>query len=226
MATVFDAPADADAVTSDTGTFDMAIAHLFRGEMHRMTAWRQRLDATNNWAIVLAVGMTTFTFGSDRTPPYIMLLALAGVGMCLVIEARRYQHLHHSVLRLRLLEEHYYGQLLLGTPHAERSWRERLAADLIRPRLKIGLIAAVRLRLRRNYLLLMLFITAAWLTKVFIHPASPATAVEFYARLAVGELLPSWFVAATATAFVAGSVALAVISPAQESVEGWATRPE
>lgn len=53
----------------DSGNFDTAVAHLFRGEMHRMTAWRQRLDTTSNWAIVLSLGMTTFALGSERTPP-------------------------------------------------------------------------------------------------------------------------------------------------------------
>ncbi len=140
----------------------------------------------------------------------------------MLIEARRYQHLHHSCWRLRQIEGHYYVGVLRPSPAADPSWRQELAADLVHPCLKISLLAACRTRLRRNYLMLMLFITAAWLAKVFIHPASPANVAEFYGRLAVGELVPSWAVAVTATLFVASAAALALTSPSQESIEGWA----
>ncbi|MCX6543317.1 MAG: DUF2270 domain-containing protein [Acidobacteria bacterium] len=208
-----------DDGVGDADSFDTAMAHLYRGEMHRMTTWRQRLDVTTNWAMIMALGMTTFVLGSERTPPYILLLGLAAVAMCLVIEARRYQHLHHSLWRLRLLEQHYFVGLLRSAPRADRSWRERLASELASPRPKIGLVASARFRLRRNYLILSLFITAAWLTKVFIHPTSPATINQFYQRLAVGELVPSWLVAITAGAFVLGATVLAATSANEEAME-------
>ena len=96
---------------SDPPNFDTAMAHLYRGEMHRMATWRQRLDITTNWAMVMALGMTTFALGSERTPPYILLLGLAAVAMCLAIEARRYQFLHTQPLaaapaRAPLLRRH------------------------------------------------------------------------------------------------------------------------
>ena len=200
--------------------FDTAMAHLFRGEMHRMTAWRQRLDTTSNWAIVLSLGMTTFTLGSEKVPPYVLLLGLAAVTMCLVIEARRYQHLHHSVWRLRLIEDGYFSGILHERPDTP-GWRERLSSDLACPRLRITLIGALRARLRRNYLMLMLFTTAAWLAKVFVHPASPLSTGEFYERLAVGRLVPSWFVVASASVFVLFAIGLSLSSPRQERIEGW-----
>jgi hypothetical protein len=67
--------------------------------------------------------------------------------------------------------------------------------------------------------MLSYFITAAWLTKIFIHPSSPKTLAEFYARLAVGDLFPSWFVAATAGAFILVSTVLAATSLNEEEVE-------
>jgi uncharacterized membrane protein len=212
------------AATRDSSAFDMAMAHLFRGEMHRMTAWRQRLDTTSNWAIVLSLGLTTFALGAERTPPYVLLLGLAAAAMCMLIEARCYQHLHHSAWRLRLLEGHYYVQLLRAGGEEQRGdgWREELAADMAAPCLKIGTMTAIRARLRRNYLMLMLFLTAAWLAKVFIHPGTPASVSEFYGRLAVGQLVPSWAVAASATLFVSCSTVLALSSPKQELIEGWA----
>jgi hypothetical protein len=34
--------------------------------------------------------MTTFTLGSEKTPHYVLLLGRAVIGMCLLIEARRF----------------------------------------------------------------------------------------------------------------------------------------
>ena len=56
---------DAPLGTEPSG-FHSAIAHLRRGEMQRMTVWRQRLDVTGNWAILLTVALTTFTLGGTR----------------------------------------------------------------------------------------------------------------------------------------------------------------
>jgi uncharacterized membrane protein len=203
----------------DAGSFHTAMAHLYRGEMHRMTMWRQRLDTTTGWAIVLVLGVTTFALGAERTPPYILLLGLASVGMCLVIEARRYQHVHRSLCRLRALERHYFGEMLVPVGQGSDAWRGRLARELSSPRVTIGLLGAMQFRLRRHYAMLLYFITAAWLTKAFIHPTSPASPAEFYRRLAVGDLIPSWFVAVTATAFIVTATLLAVFSGNEEAIE-------
>ena len=87
--------------------------------------------------------------------------------------------------------------------------------------MRVDLLTSARGRLRRNYLLLVYFVTAIWLTKVFIHPQSPATTAEFYARFAVGELIPPWFVVATAAIFIVGSTLLATSCSSQEQLEGW-----
>jgi len=188
--------------------FHTAMAHFYRGEMNRLTVWHVRLDTTTNWAILLTTGMTTFTLGSEKTPHYVLLLGLAIIGMCLMIEARRYQHVHHSACRLRLLEAGYLRGVLLGG--ADAAWREQLSQDLARPGKTISWLEAARVRLRRNYLMLVYFSTAVWLTKLYIHPASPANLGEFYRRLALGDLIPSWFVAVSAAVFVATATTLAL----------------
>ena len=225
------APADIDRAvetpvrrTDEPGSFHMAMAHLYRGEMQRMTVWRRRIDTTSNWAVLLTIGLTTFTLGSAQVPAYILLLGLALVGICMFLEARRYQHLHHSKGRLRLLEGGYFTELLLDRPSPDSDWRQRLAADLARPRYTLKLMLAVRMRLRRNYLLLLHFITAVWLTKLFIHPHTPADVHEFWSRLGLEELFPSWFVALTAGLFVAVSTIAAAAAPTEEGLERW-TRP-
>jgi uncharacterized membrane protein len=199
--------------------FHTAMVHLYRGEMQRMTVWRTRLDTTSNWAILLSTGMTTFTLGSPGIPHFILLLGLALIGVCLFIEARRFRHLLHSKWRLHVLEAHYFGGRLFPPSTGEKSsWREELAWDLERPRFTIGTFMALRMRLRSNYLLLVYFVSAVWLTKVFIHPQSATNVFEFHTRLAVGELFPSWFVAATAGLFVLAATVLVVRTPSEESV--------
>jgi uncharacterized membrane protein len=196
------------------------MAHLYRGEMQRMVVWRSRLDTTSNWAILLTTGMTTFALGSPGIPHYILLLGLALIGMCMLIEARRYRLMLHSKWRTELMEAHYFKRQLCPTAEAsEDDWRRRLADDLRRPAMKTSLFMAFRLRLRRNYLLLVYFISAVWLTKVFLHPQGAKNLLEFYERLVVGEMIPSWFVAVTATVFVLGSTVLAAVSPSEESLE-------
>jgi uncharacterized membrane protein len=214
--------------------FDTAMAHLYRAEMNRMTVWRQRLDVTSNWAILLTLGLTTFTLGSTAVPHYVLLLGLALVGISVLIEANRYRHLHHSKWRLHLLEVGYFNPLLrdAGNPCQDSStsgggdWQRMLRADLLRPRLLIGSLTAMRVRLRRNYLLLFLFVTGVWLTKLFIHPRSPQTLDEFYSRFSVAGLIPAWFVAITAPLFVIIATALALTCPPAEQLEDWSASQE
>jgi len=202
--------------------FDGAIAHLYRGEMHRMTVWRQRLDVTSNWSILLVVALTTFTLGSTAVPHFTLLLGLALIGISVMIEGRRYRHLHHSGWRLYIIEQGYYARLLdPGSASLVADWRGVLSEDLLRPRLLMSWFTGTRIRLRRNYLMVLYFVTAAWLTKLFIHPGRPSSLGEFAERLAIGELAPPWFVAASACVFVFGATGLAISCPAAEKIEKW-----
>jgi uncharacterized membrane protein len=201
--------------------FHPSMAHLYRGEMNRMTVWRERLDVTSNWAILLTVGLTTFTLGSEEVPHYILLLGLALIAISILIEARRYRHLHHCKWRLHLLEVGYFGTLLDPSTEVGLDWRGRLARDLRQPKLLISWLTAIRARLRRNYLLLLYFVTGVWVTKLFIHPHSPATLDDFFVRLSVGDFIPTWFVAVTAPAFVLGATLLALTCPSLEKLEDW-----
>ena len=197
-----------------------SLAHLYRGEMQRMTVWRQRLDTTTQWAIILTTALTTFVLGSVAAPHFIMLLGLTLNAIFMVIEGRRYQHLHHSKRRLALLERDYFAPQLSDCECTE-DWAERLANDLRHPHITISLFEATMLRLRRNYLMLAYFITAVWLTKLFIHPASPASSHEYFERFAVGDMLPAWFVVATALIFVMASTVMALRTHSEEDLEHW-----
>ncbi len=205
----------------DSTGFHSAMVHLYRAEMNRMTVWRQRLDVTSNWAILLTMGLTTFTLGSEEVPHYTLLLGLALIAISILIEARRYRHLHHSKWRLWLMEIGYFCEFLSPPKTSVFKWHCILAQDLKKPTLLVSWLAAARVRLRRNYLLLLYFITAVWVTKLYIHPHRPGSTDEFMARFAVGDMIPSWFVAVTATTFVIGATVLASTCPSGEDLEDW-----
>src|SRR5688572_30202818 len=69
-----------------------ALAHLYRGEVYRSTAWRTRLDTTTNWAVVTTGIALSATFsGADASPLPIVLVGLLVV-VFLLLEARRYRY--------------------------------------------------------------------------------------------------------------------------------------
>lgn len=202
--------------------FHTAMVHLYRGEMNRLTVWRQRLDVTSNWAILLSVGLTTFTLGSPQVPHYTLLLGLGLIGISIILEGRRYRHLHHSKWRVLVMERGYFAALLeRRSPQQCERWRAVLAEDLRHPRYLLSALTCMGARLRRNYLLLLYFITAVWVTKLFIHPAGPSSLAEFLQRLAVGVLVPWWLVAVTAMGFVIAASILALTCPSTEELEDW-----
>jgi uncharacterized membrane protein len=206
------------------GAFHTAMAHLYRGEMHRMTVWRQRLDVTTNWAILMTGGMTTFALGSPDVPHFVLLLGFTLIAVSLFIESRRYQRLHHSRWRLQVLEACYFAGWLEGNPRCDdAAWRATIAHDLREPRMLVSWITAMKVRLRRNYLLLIYFITAVWVTKLFIHPHDAAHLGEFWDRLGVGGVIPSWLVATTAGLFLGVATVLAATAKSAETIEERAT---
>lgn len=207
----------------DTRDRVMAAAHLYRAEMHRMSVWRQRLDVTTNWAVILATALTTFTLGAPEVPHYTLLLGLALVIISILLEGRRYRHLHHSKWRLYLLESGFFANMLCPPKKSEPSpdWSRLLAADLRHCHFSISWFTGMRLRLRRNYLLVIGFISAVWVTKLFIHPTRVTSLAEFYSRLHVGEFIPSWLVAASAIIFLVAAAVLGLSCPSAEELEDW-----
>lgn len=202
--------------------FITAMTHLYRGEMNRMTVWRQRLDITSNWAIILITGLTTFTLGAPNIPHYTLLLGLAIIAISILIESRRYRHLHHSKWRLYLMEAGFFGEMLDPVAgEASRRWRQLLAADLRRTVFPLTWFTAIRARLRRNYLMLVYFVTAVWVVKLLIHP-DRATIGTIRDHLEIGKgVIPWWFVAGSAVVFVVGATVLALTCPTQETLDDW-----
>ena len=63
-----------------------ALAHLYRGEVYRSTAWRTRLDSTTNWAVVTTGIALSATFSSAAASPLPMVLVGLIVSVFLLFE--------------------------------------------------------------------------------------------------------------------------------------------
>jgi uncharacterized membrane protein len=179
------------------------MAHFCRGEIHRSTSWRHRLDATTNWAVLTAAGMLSFSFGSPQNPHVVLLLSNLVVLSYLIIEARRYRYFEVYRARVRMLEENFLVPVVtrqLDPPMM--SWHEMVAMDLDLPKYKTTLFEAVGFRLCRNFVWIFLILTGGWFVKLLIHDGvSDQMAIarswdQLWERMAVGTI-PSWLVFST-----------------------------
>jgi uncharacterized membrane protein len=144
-----------------------ALAHLYRGEIHRMKFWRERLDRTTNWAVLLMAGVLTWAFGSAANPHYVILIGDAAVALFLVIEARRFRAYDIWRSRVRYLQQHVWAPGLdPSTTLDEEDWRQQLADDYRRPTIKVSAEEAIAHRLRRVYLPLFAILNGAWVIRV------------------------------------------------------------
>jgi len=151
-----------------------AMAHLYRGEVHRMKLWRERLDRTTNWAVLVMAAIITWAFSSPENPHYILLIGVVTLGVFLTIEARRYRGYEIWRSRVRTLQENVWAPGLdpsEGTVDDE--WRERLSRDYRTPTLKISAEEAIAHRLRRVYLPLATVLLGAWLVRVTAFSPEP-----------------------------------------------------
>jgi uncharacterized membrane protein len=178
-----------------------ALAHLYRGEIHRMKLWRERLDRTTNWAVLLIAAVLTWAFSSEANPHYVILVGAAAVTMFLVIEARRYRAYDVWRSRVRTLQERVWAVGLDPTIEVdEEGWREQLAEDYRAPELKISTEEAIAHRLRRVYFPLFTIIVGAWLLRVTAFAATP-----WPASAAVGTI-PGQFVSVVVGVLYTGAL--------------------
>lgn len=180
-----------------------AMVHFYRAEVSRSTAWRQRLDATTNWAVLTSAGMLSFGFSSPDSPHILMLLSNLILVAYLAIEARRFRYFAVYRARVRMIEENFLMPIVtrkLESPMP--TWREMVAHDLDLPKYKTTFLQAVGFRLRRNYFWIFLMLFGGWLVKLMIHPELATTSREVWARAAVGHI-PPWIVVAAGAVFYA-----------------------
>jgi uncharacterized membrane protein len=190
--------------------FNTAMVHLYRGEVGRANVWRTRLDGTTNWAVLTTGATLSFAFSSESNTHVMILINSLLIFYFMYIEARRYMFYDMWRNRVRLMETEFFAEML--TPEREEdleNWRQILANDLLHPHFGISLWQALGRRLRRNYIWIFAVLVIAWVVKIVIHPRTPGSLGELYARAAIGPI-PAWLVLAVGVVFNAFVVALAL----------------
>lgn len=181
--------------------FTTAMVHLFRAEVQRANAWRQRLDTTTNWAVVTTGAVISFAFTQGESSHLVILLNLILVTVFLVIEARRYRYYELWSYRVRLMETDFFAAMLVPPFHPSAEWSESLAESLLHPQFPISESEALGRRLRRNYLWIYTIIGLSWVAKVGLFPQQAATWEIFIKRAAVGSIGGEWIAPLVAAFF-------------------------
>jgi uncharacterized membrane protein len=172
--------------------FTAAMAHFFRAEISRANVWRQRLDATTNWAVVTTGAAITIAFNQAAHHGVIIISTLL-VTLFLFIEARRYRYYELWSYRVRLMETDFYASMLVPPFHPSPDWAESLAENLLHPSFPISMWEAFGRRFRRNYMWIYLILAVAWLAKNALFPTAVTSWSEFVNNAAIGGL-PGWIV--------------------------------
>lgn len=182
-----------------------AMAHLYRGEIHRMTLWRERLDTTTNWAVIVIAAVLTWSFSSETNPHYVILVGVAILGVFLGVEAHRYRGYDIWRSRVRTMQVNALAYALdPRTGVEEPDWRERLSEDYRHPTIKITREEAIAHRLRRVYFALALVLLAAWIVRITAFADVPwpeSAAVGTIPGVAVTGIVAACYLAATVVAF-------------------------
>lgn len=151
-----------------------SLAHLYRGEVHRMQVWRERLDQTTNWAVIVMSAILTWAFSSQNNPHYIILLGTTALVAFLFIEAHRYRGYDIWRGRVRMLQRNVFAYGLDASGGLEDpDWRSKLGQDYRRPVIKISLEESIAHRLRRIYLFLFTVMLGAWSIHVVMFASRP-----------------------------------------------------
>jgi uncharacterized membrane protein len=203
------------------------LVHFYRAVVSHADVWRQRMDATTNWAAATGAGMVTFAFGDPAAPHLLLLLAVAFDVIFLLMESRRYQTYDLWRRRFRTLNQYLIAPVLSAegapSPDDVRVNLARVAVDLGRTVPHLTLLDAVGYRIRRNYAFLLGAILLAWLAKLDLHP-TPATAPhELVARAALGQLSGT-LVIGSVVVFVIAATVLLLRAPSERMI-GWSSVP-
>ena len=142
------------------------IAHLYRGEMNRLTVYRQRLDITTNWSIMVIVGILVI-YLDKNIHLYFIFFPLLIILFFSFLEARRYRYFYTSCKRTQYLEQGFFGkQILLNDQYTNELIA--LTNNLIEPYYLISLQDAWIIRFYRNYIWLSYICLLITLYKFFM----------------------------------------------------------
>jgi uncharacterized membrane protein len=178
-----------------------SMAHLYRGEVHRMTRWRERLDQTTNWAVTVIAAILTWAFTSPDNPHYLVLVGMVALGVFLGIEAHRYRGFDVWRHRVRLIQENVWAHGLdPSNALDDPEWRRELACDYRNPTLKVSFEEALAHRLRRVYLALFSVVLGAWVIRI----TAFAPTADWPASAAIGQIPGAIVTGTVVLAYLAG----------------------
>lgn len=203
------------------------LVHFYRAVVSHADVWRQRMDATTNWAAATTAGMVTFAFGDPAAPHIVLLLAIGFDVIFLLMESRRYQIYDLWRRRFRTLNHYLVAPVL--APHASRdatAVEEQLAnvaADLGRTVPHLSLVDAIGYRIRRNYAYLLGAVILAWIAKLEMHPDPAEQASVLLDRAAIGAI-PGVVVAVALGVFIVVCTVLTLRAPSERMLN-WTTVP-
>ena len=185
-------PVDYESTPLSRAEYISAIVHLYRGEMHRATVWRMRLDTTTNWAVLTTAGLLAFAFRTADNPHWPLLIGIMLIGLLMAYEARRYQVFDVWRARVRKIEENFYGPILMRDPVSPQTgWGDHVAKDLLAPVYKISFRGALRARFLRNYWAIFAVLLVSWILKVLMHPHPALSWLDVKVNMSTG-LIPWW----------------------------------
>lgn len=168
------------------GDFTTSMVHLYRGEIARANVWRQRLDSTTNWAVIITGAALSFAFGSELVSHVVIILSILLVTLFLGIESRRCRVYEMFSYRIRLMETDFFAAMLVPPFAPAPDWSETLAENLLQPHFSISMWEVVGRRLRRNYLWIYIILGLAWLFNLALHPSPVSTWEGIVIRAAIG----------------------------------------
>lgn len=199
--------------------FTAALIHFFRAEISRANVWRNRLDTTTNWAVLITVAMISVAFSSTEGHHSVIIMSTLLVTLFLAIEARRYRYYELWSSRVRLMETDFYAAMLVSPFHPSEDWAETLAESLLQPRFPISTWEAFGRRFRRNYMWLYIILSLSWFAKIWFHPEPTNNFDEFVERAAIGGL-PGWLVLAVGVAFNGALLAIGLATIGLQQATG------
>lgn len=171
-----------------TSEFVTAMVHFFRAEVTRANVWRQRLDATTNWAVISVGATLSIAFSQASVHHSVILLNMLLVCIFLYIEGRRYRYYELWSYRVRLMETDFFAAMLVAPFHPSPDWAEGLAETLLSPSFPISAWEAVGRRLRHNYIWIFAILGAAWVAKCWLYPFPLIQAGDFFDRAVIGNI--------------------------------------
>lgn len=197
-----------------------ALAHLYRGEMYQSKIWRNRLDTTTNWAVVVTGIALSVSFSNADASPIPLLIVAWVVLVFLVFEARRYVYYDLFRVRVRVLEINFYGPMLRGEPiTTANGWNRLLAEDYRDLRFHISIFEAIGRRLRRTYGWIFTILLACYFAKIFVHPTPVNSFGELWDRATIGPI-PGQLALLLGLIFHGSWIAVAIITMRRQKAVG------